>query len=927
MASIKILELDIDVESIIAKSAQLKATLDQLREKQDSLKRSGDTASETYVKNAATIAKVSTAYRENQNQLTALTNVNGKYLSIQDKISLAVDKEVTSIGAARTSNSELLKIRNELNLKTEDGAKAADLINKKLDENNSFIKENVSSLEKQKINVGNYKESITDALNETGFFSGALGDLRKVLGSVSGVFGLLKKDFGESFGMITNATKGTEGLSGAQKGLAVATNIGTGAMRIFTLALAATGIGLIIAAIVLLIGYFKTLDPVVDKIEQGIAGVGAAIRVAQQFIVALISDAGKLANAFLHPIDTFKSLGKEMATAAKAAANLKEQQQDLADAQAIQSVANKKQEAEIARLMLMAKNRSLTEQERIDLLNKAEKLNQDNFKANAVLAEKEYAQAIESARINGALTDQEVKNLEKVGVAYAYKLLNIGKITQEEVDLITKAEESKIEIYNRATANQEKIQNKQDAAFEKAQAEAEARAQKAAEARQKRLDDAVAKSKAELDLFISQQGIKAKSLQDELAIAEKVRDKRLQIAQQEFDASKKTETDKLNFLTEQNNIKDEFLQKQVDATIANAQRELDIFTKSNQSKVDSNQFFSDIILEQEKRRLELQAEAEAEFQALRLEQGVINEQAYQDAIAAIQDETRIKKEEAEAERKVAAEEQQAIDLENILATEETLFQNSLELQLRRLDQKRQIEIKEAEKTGANTTLIERKYAALKRGIEDENQRYKLQQTANYLGQAAGLFKENTTAFKALSIAQAGITTYLAATEAYAAGVSVGGPAALATGALYAGIAVAAGLANIAKIAGVKFARGGILDDPNLPGTSTSDSIPAQLSKGESVINAKSTAMFTPLLSYINTLGGGVAFGGAYPNYASNNFGVQSAGAPIDYDLLAAKIGENVAQANRSLPAPRMALDEFHQANQQYLSVQETASHG
>jgi hypothetical protein len=43
------------------------------------------------------------------------------------------------------------------------------------------------------------------------------------------------------------------------------------------------------------------------------------------------------------------------------------------------------------------------------------------------------------------------------------------------------------------------------------------------------------------------------------------------------------------------------------------------------------------------------------------------------------------------------------------------------------------------------------------------------------------------------------------------------------------------------------------------GTSTSDSIPALLSNGESVINAASTQMFKPLLSTINQIGGGRKF--------------------------------------------------------------------
>lgn len=53
-----------------------------------------------------------------------------------------------------------------------------------------------------------------------------------------------------------------------------------------------------------------------------------------------------------------------------------------------------------------------------------------------------------------------------------------------------------------------------------------------------------------------------------------------------------------------------------------------------------------------------------------------------------------------------------------------------------------------------------------------------------------------------------------------------------------------------------FAKGGYV---NGPGSGTSDSIPAMLSNGESVINAKSTSAFAPLLSAINEWGGGRRF--------------------------------------------------------------------
>ena len=56
--------------------------------------------------------------------------------------------------------------------------------------------------------------------------------------------------------------------------------------------------------------------------------------------------------------------------------------------------------------------------------------------------------------------------------------------------------------------------------------------------------------------------------------------------------------------------------------------------------------------------------------------------------------------------------------------------------------------------------------------------------------------------------------------------------------------------------GGRFALGGLVEGP---GTGQSDSIPALLSSGESVINSRSTQMFGPMLSSMNQLGGGKSF--------------------------------------------------------------------
>lgn len=110
--------------------------------------------------------------------------------------------------------------------------------------------------------------------------------------------------------------------------------------------------------------------------------------------------------------------------------------------------------------------------------------------------------------------------------------------------------------------------------------------------------------------------------------------------------------------------------------------------------------------------------------------------------------------------------------------------------------------------------------------------------------------------KVIALAQIAIETGVATAKGISAAMSVPFPANL--GAIATTIAtIISGMASaISTVKGAKFASGGYVSGP---GTATSDSIPAMLSNGESVMNAKSTSMFGPLLSTLNQAGGGIAF--------------------------------------------------------------------
>jgi hypothetical protein len=940
----KLIELDIDVEGIIAKSVQLKTELDKLKASQTELKKSGDTNSEAYIKLAAQLGKVSSEYNLNQKQLANLAQVNDRYLTINQKVGLALDKENKSITDARQNNTELLKIRNELNLSKESEAKLAAEINAKLDANNKFIKENVSGYEQQKIGIGDYKTAIKGAIEESGLFGGQLQNITQYTANFKGIYSKMSSELSSSVSQIKNASAETEGMGRAQAASAVATNVGTGALRIFKLALAATGIGLLIIGVGLLVNGLSKLDPVMDVMEQATAGIGGAIDKASQIVVKFvknitsIGDAfSKIGNLIAHPIDSIKSFSNEVGNAAKAAAKLKEAEQDLGDLKDIYDVRNKNIESQINLDKIRLKSKDLTAKEEQEIEKRIndnfEKLSKNKTEVNDKTLDLALKGAIQTAQELNAVDQKRLEDSIRFGdLEVANKLLNSGKITSDAYDKLKEATNSVIDNKNQQAEAEERAQDK----IEKARAKAEENAKKAEEAQKKRqeeaakvIDKAIAQSKTELDLFIAQQGIRAKSLEESLKLEEQIRDKKLAIAKKEFDSKKITETE---YQLQSLNIKNEFLKKQADITMANAQIELNAFIDANKSKLEANKFLTDELVAQELDRINRVSEAEAAYQTERLATGQINAQQYADAIKAIDDKVAEDAKAVQEEKAQADIDKKAIDLENKIAATESEF----EARQLELDNNLAQELAAAEASGASKKLIEDKFALIQKQLDKDVLTNKLNSHKDTFSMIKGLVGENTAIGKAAAIAEIGIDTYQQASKTFAiAGIETAkavasaasydfvGSAAHAGAAVNAnvqgGLIIAGGVVQAAKVSGIKLAKGAI--DLDGPGTTTSDSIPANLSRGESVINAKSTAMFKPLLSAINQAGGGVGFAGGgipYPTSVLNTFNNTQGAQPIDYDLLASKM----AQANLSLPKPIVytAITDINHGQDSYAQV-------
>lgn len=199
--------------------------------------------------------------------------------------------------------------------------------------------------------------------------------------------------------------------------------------------------------------------------------------------------------------------------------------------------------------------------------------------------------------------------------------------------------------------------------------------------------------------------------------------------------------------------------------------------------------------------------------------------------------------------------------------------------------------------------------------ENKNKQQKLQEQnqmiADYIGAIgdglSSFFESQDLTFH--NFLKTMLTTYLDAIEKQmtatyvqilATSIAEGGWAGVASAAAKLVLIKAAFAAAKAAVKG--FSTGGYVQGS---GTGTSDSIPARLSNGESVMTAKATSMFSPILSAFNQLGGGV------PIVANNG------GSNIGMDMLAAA----VARGYQMAPQPVVSVEEINRTQRRVQTIE------
>jgi len=314
---------------------------------------------------------------------------------------------VTSIESLTKANKELREERKKLDLETAEGQKRVKDINAQLDANTNKIKENVSALEKQRLNIGNYQSA-----------------LDRVIPGFSGF------------------TQGIQSATTASKAL-IATPLGA------ILAAVAVVLGVVVAAL-------KKSEPVLDFFENIITQITANIDFLLTNLDKLGSILYDLATFNISgAIDKVKGLTQEMIAVARAAQLYLDILRELEDEQALFTVSSAQQENQIKALVIASKNRNLTFDEQREKIKEALTLERQLTEQKIELARKEEVARIKQIAQSEGDRQRENETFDE----FVNRLLREEKLTGEQKKQVAELSAARIKAESESLAFREKAAN------------------------------------------------------------------------------------------------------------------------------------------------------------------------------------------------------------------------------------------------------------------------------------------------------------------------------------------------------------------------------------------------------------------------------------------------------------------------------------
>ena len=872
----KILDIKVNYNEAIKAIAEYQTKIDKAKEAEAKLKeqlKAGDikrqqyneemAASKAYINDCNDSIRVIT--KTMQNQLKQEKAQENSLVSLRAKLS-NLTAEYDALSEAERKGASGTELKNKINEVT-DALKGAE------EETQRYYR-----------NVGNYKEAIMEAANANIPFVQQINVMVTSLGGVRNYLSGVKTE------MLTVSTTTTGWIK---------------VLKLLKVALLGTGIGVLIVALGSLVSWFTKTQKGVEA-NKIMGALGATVNV-------LIDRAGKLGSALVNLFtgnfkqagndakSIFAGIGDEIVNETKQAWKLAEVLNEIDKREVMLSMSRAANRAEIEKLKKAADDQTLSTQERIKAAEKAAEIEKKDLAVQTELAEARLANTLGFTEMNNEV--RKLMEQIKAGDITADEVigkLGLSDSTIEDLkvfrDQFNELQELMEDSYGRQTEQQNTLNSIRQEGADKAK-----------EAKQTELEAVRAAEDAMLALVKDKREQARKEI--ELNYSRQIEDLQISLKQEENLTAKAREAinAKIKALEQQKSMElsklsDEELKKELENRLKMISLQLESVKEGSEQ-------------EYQLKIQQLQAQYEAELssteQTEKMKLAIKTKYNTQmDELIAAHEQDIINKQQEAMRIRFETEIAQAYD------NEEEILRIRMEQKKAELDSLQQMEGESIEafnlrKLEAQNAYLESKKELSDKEIEIEQAKYEaMEQVTNGLVALTEQIGESDRGFamasKMLALAEIAINSGKAIAKMVSAesGKGILGIATMASGIA----TILSNIANAVKIVkSAKFAEGGLVTGP---GTGTSDSIPAQLSNGESVITAKATSMFAPILSSFNMMGGGVPINVT----ATNN-------QTLGEDMLARAVAKGMMMA----PAPVVSVEEFTSVANRIKYIEESGS--
>lgn len=876
----KILDIKVNYNEAIKAIAEYQTKIDKAKEAEAKLKeqlKAGDIKRQQYNEEMA----ASKAYINDCNDSIRIIT---KTMQNQLKQEKAQENSLVSLRAKLSNLTAEYDALSEAERNAATGIKLRDKINEVTD----ALKDAEEETQRYYRNVGNYKEAIMEAANANIPFVQQINVMVTSLGGVKNYISNVNQK------LITVA-KTTTGL--------------TRVVKLLGTAMLGLGIGALLVVLASLVSWFTKTQKGVEAANKIMGALGATVNV-------LIDRAGKLGSALVNLFtgnfkqagndakSIFAGIGDEIVNETKQAWKLAEVLNEIDKREVMLSMSRAANRAEIEKLKKAADDQTLSTQERIKAAEKAAEIEKKDLAVQTELAEARLANTLGFTEMNNEV--RKLMEQIKAGDITADEVigkLGLSDSTIEDLkvfrDQFNELQELMEDSYGRQTEQQNTLNSIRQEGADKAK-----------EAKQTELEAVRAAEDAMLALVKDKREQARKEI--ELNYSRQIEDLQISLKQEENLTAKAREAinAKIKALLQQKSME---LSKLSDEEL---KKELENRLKMISLQLESVKEGSEQEYQLKIQQLQAQQEAELTSTEQTEEMKLAIKAKYNtkiDELATAHEQNIINKQQEAMRIRFETEIAQAYD------NEEEILRIRMEQKKAELDSLQQMEGESIEPFNLRKLEAQNAYLESKKELSDKEIEIETKKTealsalagnlSNLINQAAGDNEEMARLAKVLAIAEIAIAQGVAIAQAVKTATSSSATwidMLVAIGTVVSAVTAVMGTA-MKSVKSAKFAEGGLVTGP---GTGTSDSIPAQLSNGESVITAKATSMFAPILSSFNMMGGGVPINVT----ATNN-------QTLGEDMLARAVAKGMMMA----PAPVVSVEEFTSVANRIKYIEESGS--